>query len=144
MAGAEEAGPHPLSLLVVDDHEVVRTGLVAAFAAEPGIAVVGSAGDGGGALAEAARLRPDLALVDYRLPDMTGVELCRRLRALCPAPDVVMVSTYLSEEIVRGALAAGAAAFVTKAAGLGELKRELHAIAAGTERPTDAPRIVAR
>lgn len=141
---ADSPPAESISLFVVDDHEVVRTGLVAAFTTESGIDVIGSAANGAEALTEVDRLRPDLALVDYRLPDMTGAELCERLRVLSHPPRVVVLSTYLSEQIVRNCLAAGADAFVTKAAGLAELKREIRSVASRTARPTDAPRVVAR
>ena len=84
--------------------------------------VVASAADGREALARCRERRPDVAVVDMRLPDMDGHELCRRIRAQYPATAVVVLSTYLSEEAVRGCVRAGAAAYVTKAAGLAELR----------------------
>lgn len=112
-------------LLVVDDHEVVRAGLAAALSQDPGMRVVGQAGSGAEALEMASRERPDVAILDMRLPDMPGPLLCRRLRAALPAVSVVMLSSYLSEDAVRDAIAAGASAYVTKAAGLSELRRAL-------------------
>lgn len=114
-----------LRLLVVDDHEVVRAGLAAALNQGPGLQVVGSAGSGAEAMTLAARERPDVAILDMRLPDLSGTELCRRLRDDSPALSVVMLSSYLSEDAVREAIAAGASAYVTKAAGLSELRRVL-------------------
>jgi DNA-binding NarL/FixJ family response regulator len=114
-----------LRVLVVDDHEVVRAGLAAALSQDPGLRVVGSAGTGAEALDLAARERPDVAILDMRLPDLSGTELCRRLRDSSPTVSVVMLSSYLSEDAVREAIAAGATAYVTKAAGLSELRRVL-------------------
>jgi DNA-binding NarL/FixJ family response regulator len=134
----------PLRILLVDDHEVVTAGLTAALEGEEGMRVVSSAASGAQALVVAREVRPTVAIVDYRLPDISGAELCRQLKKLEDPPVVIVLSTYLSEEIVREAFAAGAQAFVTKASGLAELKRELRAIAAGTPGPPDPPRVVAR
>jgi len=131
-------------LMIVDDHEIVRTGLIAAFDAEPGIEVVGSAESGTKALEEVERVKPDIAIVDYRLPDIGGPELCRRLRALEPELKIIVLSTYLSEDVVHSVLGAGADAFVSKAAGVSELKKEVRAFASGTERTESAQRTVAR
>jgi DNA-binding NarL/FixJ family response regulator len=114
-----------LRLLVVDDHEVVRAGLASTLSQDPGLRVVGSAGSGAEAVELAGRERPDVAIVDMRLPDMPGPLLCRRLRERLPSVSVVVLSSYLSEDAVREAIAAGASAYVTKAAGLSELRRVL-------------------
>src|SRR5207247_8097633 len=74
---------------------------------------------------------PDIALVDLRLPDMRGEDLCRELTRDFPGTSVIILSTYLSEETVRGALEAGAAAYVTKAAGLGELVATIERVMEG-------------
>ncbi|GAA4744627.1 response regulator transcription factor [Actinomycetospora chibensis] len=109
-------------VLVVDDHEVVRAGVAAALSRDERMTVVASAGDGREALALCCERRPDVAVIDMRLPDMAGHELCRRIREQCPDTAVVVLSTYLSEEAVRDCVVAGAAAYVTKAAGLTELR----------------------
>lgn len=119
-----------MKIMVVDDHEVVREGLVALLGAVDRIEVVGAAGSGRAAMAVAQRTRPDAAIVDLRLPDMPGSELCRHLLRAMPRLHVVILSTYLSEASVRAAREAGAAGYVTKAAGLGKLKEVL----AGLER----------
>ena len=121
----------PASVLVVDDHEVVRTGLVAALADDARLRVVGSVGTARHALAE-ARCRPvDVAVVDLRLPDMSGTELCRRLRRVQPECRVVVLSSYLSEDFVRAAMEAGAAAYVAKGSGLDALRTAVEQAAAG-------------
>lgn len=112
----------PTEVLVVDDHEVVRAGVTAALTRDERMRVVASAGDGREALALCVEHRPDVAVIDLRLPDMAGHQLCRRIREQSPGTAVVVLSTYLSEEAVRDCVAAGAAAYVTKAAGLDELR----------------------
>lgn len=109
-------------VLVVDDHEVVRAGVTAALSRDERMTVVASAGDARDALALCCERRPDVAVIDVRLPDMAGHELCRRIREQSPGTAVVVLSTYLSEEAVRDCVGAGASAYVTKAAGLGELR----------------------
>jgi DNA-binding NarL/FixJ family response regulator len=108
-----------MRILVVDDHEVVREGLLATLTRR--YAVVTSAATGAQALAYARAHRPDVAIIDLRLPDMTGRELCSALRQAVPITKIVMLTTYISDETVRDALRAGASAYVTKSAGLGEL-----------------------
>ena len=73
-----------IRLLLVDDHEVVRLGLRAVFANVPDVQVVGEAGDGAEAIRLARRVRPDVVLLDIRLPDGSGVEVCREIRAFRP------------------------------------------------------------
>jgi DNA-binding NarL/FixJ family response regulator len=111
-----------MRICVIDDHEIVREGLRRALPNDPTIEVVGEAASGTEALREARRTLPDVMLVDFRLPDMTGDELCRRIRSGFPSTKVVMLTSYLSEDVVRRSLDAGAAGFVTKAAGLKELR----------------------
>jgi DNA-binding NarL/FixJ family response regulator len=110
---------------IVDDHEVVREGLRAVLEKDGSMVVVGEAGTGAEARKVVAAERPDAVVVDFRLPDTTGDELCRALTAAHPGLHVVVFTTYLSEELVRQAIDAGAAAFVTKAAGIGELRAVL-------------------
>lgn len=114
-----------LKLLVVDDHEVVREGLGAALGKDPRFDVVGEAADATEALQCARRTLPDVAILDMHLPNVPGDELCVKLRALLPSLNVVILSSYLSEEEVGKAIRAGAAAYVTKAAGLPELRNVL-------------------
>jgi len=109
------------TILVVDDHEVVRSGLVAEIDREEGFSVAGVAGNGADAFEWAVKHRPDLVLMDWRLPDKTGVDVCRELREAAPDVRVVILTTYINEETVRQALAAGARGYVTKSAGLDAL-----------------------
>jgi DNA-binding NarL/FixJ family response regulator len=122
-----------MKVAIVDDHEVVREGLRTVLPADPqsDIVVVGEAGTGADALRLLHRDVPDVVLVDYRLPDMTGDELCRRLLEEHPNLTVIVLSSYLSEDIVQRCLSAGSAGFVTKGAGLEELRRTLRSLGEG-------------
>jgi DNA-binding NarL/FixJ family response regulator len=118
------------TVLIVDDHEVAREGLRAALANDPDFEIVAAEPNGRRALEAARRTRPDVAIVDLCLPDMPGDELCRELLVVRPGLAVVMLTSYLTEETVRRALHAGASAYVTKAAGLPELRAALNRIRA--------------
>src|SRR5574340_452104 len=83
-----------IRLLVVDDHEVVREGLVALLDRRPGLQVVGQAGSVAEAVSQAAHLQPDLVVMDVRLPDGSGVEACREIRSQRPETRVVMLTSY--------------------------------------------------
>ena len=122
----------PARLLIVDDHEIVRSGLESILDGDRRVRVVGVAGDGHSARQIARRTVPDVAILDMRLPDGPGDELCARLLELLPSLAVVMLSSYLSEESVRRALDAGAVAYVTKAAGLSALRAALDEVLEGS------------
>ena len=109
----DEAAP-PLRLLIVDDHEVVREGLVSLLDRRPGFQVVAQAGTVAEALAEARRHRPDLVVMDVRLPDGSGVEACRDIRSEMPETKVVMLTSYPDEEAVLSAIVAGASGYLLK------------------------------
>ena len=104
----------PLRVLVVDDHPIVREGVRRILEAAPDMQVVGEANDGASALALAARLLPDAAVVDVGLPDMSGLELVRLLKAQRDELTVVMLSMYDDAEYARESRAAGASAYVVK------------------------------
>jgi DNA-binding NarL/FixJ family response regulator len=112
-------------LLIVDDHEVVREGLALSLAADERFEIVGTVATGKAALERARQTLPDIALVDLRLPDMRGEDLTREIRKRFPSTAVIVLTTYLGEGTVRAALEAGASAYVTKAAGLPELRAAL-------------------
>jgi len=104
----------PLRLLLVDDHEVVRQGLAALLARRPAFQVVAEAGTVVEALAAARRFRPDLVIMDVRLPDGTGIEACRDIRAEMPETRVVMLTSYPDEDAVLAAILAGASGYLLK------------------------------
>lgn len=123
-----------MRICVVDDHEIVREGLRTVLSSSRDIEFVADADTAAAALTAVRRTVPDVVLTDFRLPDMPGDELCRRIRELSPSTAVVILTTYLSQNIVQRSIDAGAAGFVTKASGLDELRRVLVRIRA--EGPT--------
>jgi DNA-binding NarL/FixJ family response regulator len=127
---------HRTRVMIVDDHEIVREGVRASLSRDPGIEVVAEAANGAEALRWVRRTLPDVALVDPRLPDMHGEDLTRELARDFPDTAVIILSTYLSEETVRGALEAGAAAYVTKAAGLPELLAAIERVVSSDAPPS--------
>lgn len=124
-----------MRVAVVDDHEVVREGLRLALTGtvDLGVEIVGEAASGAEARALVRRQAIEVVLLDYRLPDVTGDALCAELVAARPGVRVVMLTSYLSEDVVQRCRAAGAAGFVTKAAGLDELRSVLGRIDAGED-----------
>jgi len=133
-----------MRIMIVDDHDLVRRGVRAALSDDPRIETIAEAASGRAALQLVRRVLPDVAVVDLRLPDMSGVDLTRALVAHSPRIAVIVLTTYLSEETVRHALDAGAAAYVTKAAGLPELTAAIDRVARGERdgRAASGPRIV--
>jgi DNA-binding NarL/FixJ family response regulator len=102
-------------VLIVDDSELVRDGLRMALEAAPGIEIVGEAGDGATGVAEAARLRPDVVLMDVRMPELDGIEATRRIVALDGPPvRVLMLTTFDLDEYLFEALHAGVSGFTLK------------------------------
>lgn len=120
-----------MRIMVVDDHDMVREGIRASLTRDGRIEVVGEAGTGKDALRRVRQCLPDVAILDLRLPDMRGEDLCRELARDFPSTKVIILSSYLSEETVRGALEAGAVEYVTKSAGLTELKAAIERVMAG-------------
>ena len=104
----------PLHVLLVDDHEVVREGLAALLARRPAFQVVAEAGSVAEAMIAARRFKPDLVVMDVRLPDGTGIEACRDIRAEMPDTRVVMLTSYPDEEAVMAAILAGASGYLLK------------------------------
>jgi two-component system, NarL family, response regulator DevR len=123
--------PVPLRLLVVDDHEVVRQGLVALLDRRPGFQVVAQAGSVEEAMSEARRHRPDLVIMDVRLPDGSGVEACRDIRAELPDTRVVMLTSFPDDEAVFSAIVAGAAGYLLKQIRARDLVAALEAVGRG-------------
>lgn len=122
-----------IRVVVADDQDLVRAGLVMILGAQPDLEVVGEAADGPGALAVATRLRPDVLLVDIRMPRLDGVEVTRRLAGpdVADPMAVVVITTFDLDEYVLGALRAGARGFLLKDAGPALLVQAIHAAAKG-------------
>ncbi len=104
----------PIKLLIVDDHPALRKGLREVEEISSQISVVGEAGNGADALKQAALLRPTVILLDYRLPDIPGHEVCRRVKEKQPNVQVLFLSSYAAESTVRSAFDAGAAGYLLK------------------------------
>jgi DNA-binding NarL/FixJ family response regulator len=101
-------------LLLVDDHPFLRLGLVTLFESEPRFQIAGQAGTGAEALALARATRPDIAIVDLRLPDAHGAEICRDMRSELPGLRVIVLTSYSDQEAVIMSLLAGAEGYVLK------------------------------
>ncbi|MGD0248130.1 MAG: response regulator transcription factor [Candidatus Limnocylindrales bacterium] len=104
----------PLRLLVVDDHEVVRQGLVSLLERREHFQVVAEAGTAAEAVEMARKFEPDLVVMDVRLPDGSGIEACREIRAEFPTTRVVILTSYPDEEAVLSAIIAGASGYLLK------------------------------
>jgi len=104
----------PLKILVVDDHELVRVGLRAIIELESDLRVVGEAKTGEEAVQRAKTLRPNVVLMDIRMPGLSGIEACRQVRALLPDTKVLMLTTFKDDEAVLSSIMAGASGFVLK------------------------------
>ena len=127
-------GPAAIRVLVVDDHPVVREGLRAFLATRDGITVVGEAGDGEAAVAAAARLRPDVVLMDLLMPGMDGVEAIRRIRAADAGSRILVLTSFSSADQVVPALRHGAAGYLLKDAGPAEVEAAIRAVHRGEGR----------
>lgn len=123
--------PPRIRILVVDDHFMVRLGLIGAFAAEKDLAVVGEARNGGEALALFSTLHPDVTLMDGILPDLHGVEVTRRILEQHPEARIIVVSINETAEDVHRALVAGAWGYVPKSSEKEAIVRAIRAVAAG-------------
>jgi DNA-binding NarL/FixJ family response regulator len=121
----------PLRLLVVDDHEVVRQGLVAMLARRPNFQVVAEASTAAESVELARRFQPDLVIMDVRLPDGSGIEACREIRAELPSIRVVMLTSYPDEEAVFSAIIAGASGYLLKQVRGRDLVAALEAVGRG-------------
>ncbi|KUO09810.1 response regulator [Streptomyces sp. DSM 15324] len=120
-------------VLVVDDQFLIRAGLVGLLNAAPGFEVAGEAGDGEAAVRLAARMRPDVILMDIRMPGMNGIQATRRILtdAVDPAPRVLVLTTFDLDEYVYGALRAGASGFLLKDSGPERLLAAVAAVGGG-------------
>jgi two-component system, NarL family, response regulator DevR len=110
----EKADGKPLTLLVVDDHEVVRQGLVSLLERRDGLQVVAQAGSVAESIEQARRFRPNIVVLDVRLPDGSGIEACREIRSELPETRVIMLTSYPDEEAVLSAIVAGASGYLLK------------------------------
>ncbi|MER5727452.1 response regulator transcription factor [Streptomyces sp. NPDC002138] len=131
-ATADPTGPAPITLLIADDDEVTRSGLRMLLGARPGITVIGEAADGVEAVERARLLRPDVVLMDVRMPRRNGIEATRQLLAeSAEPPKVVVITTFENDGYVTAALSAGASGFVLKRRPVQEIAEAVRVVAAG-------------
>lgn len=123
--------PTPLRILLVDDQQLLRRGLMMLLSTVDGLEVTDQAADGAEALAVIARRRPDVVLSDIRMPGMDGLELVERCRTEHPDLPVLLLTTFDDEPVVRGALAAGAAGFLLKDTSTEALADAIRSVVAG-------------
>ena len=121
----------PIRLLIVDDHEVVRIGLRHLLERRVGLEVVGEAASMAGAVEAAAISSPDVVLMDIRLPDGSGIEACREIRAELPQTKVIMLTSYADEEAVFASIVAGASGYLLKQIGSQALVDAIETVARG-------------
>jgi DNA-binding NarL/FixJ family response regulator len=133
-------------VFLLDDHEIVRRGVRELLEAEPGIAVVGEAGTAQAALAQVPALRPDVAVLDVRLPDGDGVSVCRTLRSQTPATACLMLTSFGDDEALLDAVMAGAAGYVLKQIRGTDLVGAVRTVASGRSMitPETADRVLSR
>jgi two-component system response regulator DevR len=118
-------------IMLVDDHEVVRLGLRALLERQPGWRVVAEAGTAMEAVTQARAHHPDVIVMDIRLPDASGIEACRQIKAEQPDTQVIMLTSYAEDEMLFDAIRAGAAGYILKQIGSTDLIRAISAVARG-------------
>ena len=131
---AASAGGAPIRIMIADDHPVVREGFAAMIETEPDMSVVGQARSGEEALELFGRLRPDVTLMDLRMPGMGGVEAIRALRREFPDSRLIVLTTYDGDEDIHRALEAGAQAYLLKDMLCDEILSAVRAVHAGKRR----------
>jgi two-component system, NarL family, response regulator DevR len=140
-----EASIRQIRVLLVDDHELVRAGLRTLLSTDPQIMLLGEAATGAQAISMAREHQPDVVLLDAHLPDLSGPEVCRRLRATVPDAVVAMLTTFTDYELVRDCVRAGVQGYLLKDIAQLDLSRSLKALARGEAviDPKVAPLILA-
>ncbi len=136
-SGPETSGPETsggqarISVFLLDDHEIVRRGVRDLLTDEPDIDVIGEAGTAASALDQIPVLRPDVAVLDVRLPDGDGVQVCREIRSTHPEIACLMLTSYGDDQALLGSIMAGAAGYVSKQTCSSDLVRAVRTVAAG-------------
>ncbi len=121
----------PVRVLLVDDQELIRAGLRGILRTRFGFEVVGELGDGVGVVEAVAEHRPDVVVMDVRMPRVDGVQATRLVAAMDDPPPVLVLTTFEDDEVLAGALRAGAAGFLLKGTPAEDLQRAVRAVAAG-------------
>jgi len=145
-AESREPPGRPVTVFLLDDHEVVRRGVRDLLEAEPGITVVGEAGTASLALTRIPALRPDVAVLDVRLPDGDGVIVCREIRSLMPEVACLMLTSFSDDEALFDSIMAGAAGYVLKHIRGSDLVGAVRTVASGQSLlgPRAASQVMAR
>lgn len=120
-----------IRLVIIDDHEMVREGLKAMLVTEPDFHIVGDAADAQQALLLIELVKPDIALLDVRLPGMSGIEACQIITTRYPNTAVIILTTFTDEELIAQCIQAGARGFIVKDIERFDLKRSIRAVARG-------------
>jgi DNA-binding NarL/FixJ family response regulator len=120
-----------VKVLLVDDDDLMRAGLRAVLSSDETIEILGDAADGREGVERARTLRPDVVLMDVRMPDLDGIAATRELLAISPDVKVLMLTTFEEDDYIFGALSAGASGFLLKRTSPEELIAAIHAVAAG-------------
>jgi DNA-binding NarL/FixJ family response regulator len=120
-----------IRLMIVDDHEVVRLGMRAAFELESDITVVGEASNGAEALAKMGVLGPQVILMDVRMEKMNGIEACREIKSRSPDVHILMITSFSDEEAVFASVMAGASGYLLKNVSRAELLKAIRLVASG-------------
>jgi NarL family two-component system response regulator LiaR len=148
MAELRKDLPHVPSIrvLIADDHAIVRKGILALLATEPGIEVVGEAADGEMAVAQAERLQPDVVLMDLVMPGIDGLEAIRRITSHQPEARILVLTSFAGVDKIFPAIEAGALGYLLKDSGPGELVRAIREVYCGNSslHPTVARRLLER
>ncbi|WP_435210440.1 response regulator [Streptomyces sp. bgisy034] len=146
MADSAPAGGDPIRVFLMDDHEVVRRGVRDVLNDEPDITVVGEAGTAEQALVRVPALRPQVAVLDVRLPDGDGVTVCRELRSSLPELACLMLTSFDDEEALLDSIMAGASGYVLKQIQGSDLVSAVRTVAAGQSLldPSATTRLMAR
>lgn len=126
-----DAAPRPIRILIADDHEVVRIGLAALLDAQEGFSVVAQAASGDEAVVQAREHRPDVVVMDIRMPNGSGIDACRTITTDLPGTPVVMLTSHADSEALFDAIDAGASGYVLKRVGSSELVGAVRTVAGG-------------
>jgi len=140
----ENPGQAKTRVFLLEDHEVMRRGLRMVLSAEPDIEVVGDAGTIASALVRLPAVRPDVAILDVRLPDGDGISACRDIRSMLPDTACLMFTAYEDDQAMLGAIMAGAAGYVMKGEAVQDVVKAVRVVATGQSilDPRAAQRII--